>query len=227
MSTVTATTPCSSPSGRAGASRTTQGPRRPRHLRAHEAAHPPRLALVAAARAEHIDALSPDLRTTPTRRSTRSSARSASCRARRQDETSIRRALASPRGRPARDRRGGLPRPAHGRARLYHGRIIEMVQGEGKTLTGSLVAPLLAWQHRYLHIYTVNDYLAQRDATAAPQSTTAWGAPSAPSSLHGGAAALRGLLAPHHLRTPSRSPPTGSATRSGSASSPPPGRAVA
>ena len=47
---------------------------------------------------------------------------------------------------------------------LYHGRIVEMVTGEGKTLTGSLAAPLLAWQHRYLHIYTVNDYLAQRDA---------------------------------------------------------------
>jgi preprotein translocase subunit SecA len=47
---------------------------------------------------------------------------------------------------------------------LYHGRIIEMVTGEGKTLTGSLVAPMLAWRHRYLHVYTVNDYLAERDA---------------------------------------------------------------
>ncbi len=47
---------------------------------------------------------------------------------------------------------------------LYHGRIIEMVTGEGKTLTGSLVAPILAWRHRSLHIFTVNDYLAARDA---------------------------------------------------------------
>jgi preprotein translocase subunit SecA len=47
---------------------------------------------------------------------------------------------------------------------LYHGRIVEMLTGEGKTLTGSLVAPLLAWKHRSLHIFTVNDYLASRDA---------------------------------------------------------------
>jgi preprotein translocase subunit SecA len=47
---------------------------------------------------------------------------------------------------------------------LYHGRIVEMVTGEGKTLTGSLAAPILAWRHRYVHIFTVNDYLAQRDA---------------------------------------------------------------
>jgi preprotein translocase subunit SecA len=47
---------------------------------------------------------------------------------------------------------------------LYHGRIVEMVTGEGKTLTGSLAAPLIAWRRRCLHIFTVNDYLAQRDA---------------------------------------------------------------
>ncbi len=47
---------------------------------------------------------------------------------------------------------------------LYHGRIVEMVTGEGKTLTGSLAAPLLAWKHRHLHVLTVNDYLAARDA---------------------------------------------------------------
>lgn len=47
---------------------------------------------------------------------------------------------------------------------MYHGRIIEMLTGEGKTLTGSLVAPLLAWKHRHVHVFTVNDYLAQRDA---------------------------------------------------------------
>ncbi len=47
---------------------------------------------------------------------------------------------------------------------LYHGRIIEMLTGEGKTLTGSLAAPLLAWRFRHLHVFTVNDYLARRDA---------------------------------------------------------------
>jgi preprotein translocase subunit SecA len=47
---------------------------------------------------------------------------------------------------------------------LYHGRIVEMVTGEGKTLTGSLAAPIMAWRHRHVHVFTVNDYLAQRDA---------------------------------------------------------------
>jgi len=47
---------------------------------------------------------------------------------------------------------------------LYHGRVAEMLTGEGKTLTGSIVAPLLAWRHRRLHVFTVNDYLAARDA---------------------------------------------------------------
>ena len=47
---------------------------------------------------------------------------------------------------------------------LYHGRIVEMVTGEGKTLTGSIAAVLLAWRHRYVHVFTVNDYLASRDA---------------------------------------------------------------
>jgi len=47
---------------------------------------------------------------------------------------------------------------------LYHGRIIEMLTGEGKTLTGSIAAPLIAWQRRHLHVFTVNDYLAARDA---------------------------------------------------------------
>lgn len=47
---------------------------------------------------------------------------------------------------------------------LYHGRIVEMKTGEGKTLTGSLVCPLLAWQRRHVMVFTVNDYLAARDA---------------------------------------------------------------
>ncbi|MEM1330864.1 MAG: hypothetical protein AAGG07_09910 [Planctomycetota bacterium] len=47
---------------------------------------------------------------------------------------------------------------------LVRGGIAEMVTGEGKTLTGSVAAPLLAWSHRTLHVFTVNDYLAARDA---------------------------------------------------------------
>lgn len=47
---------------------------------------------------------------------------------------------------------------------LYHGRIVEMLTGEGKTLTGSIAAPLIAWKHKHLHVLTVNDYLAGRDA---------------------------------------------------------------
>ncbi|MBK7406362.1 MAG: hypothetical protein IPJ41_17620 [Phycisphaerales bacterium] len=47
---------------------------------------------------------------------------------------------------------------------LYHGRIVEMLTGEGKTLTGSVAAPLIAWKHKHLHVLTVNDYLAKRDA---------------------------------------------------------------
>lgn len=47
---------------------------------------------------------------------------------------------------------------------LFYGRIIEMLTGEGKTLTGSIAAPLMAWRHKHLHVFTVNDYLATRDA---------------------------------------------------------------
>jgi len=47
---------------------------------------------------------------------------------------------------------------------LFHGQIVEMVTGEGKTLTASLAAVLLAWLRRPVHVVTVNDYLAQRDA---------------------------------------------------------------
>jgi preprotein translocase subunit SecA len=47
---------------------------------------------------------------------------------------------------------------------LYHGRVVEMATGEGKTLTGSIAAPLIAWKRKRLHVLTVNDYLAARDA---------------------------------------------------------------
>lgn len=83
----------------------------------------------------------------------------------RQDESAVRRALALLRE-VARRETGEEPFPVQliGALALYHGRIIEMLTGEGKTLTGSVAAPLIAWQRRSLHILTVNDYLAGRDA---------------------------------------------------------------
>ena len=83
----------------------------------------------------------------------------------RQNEQTVRRAMAMAREVARRDTgEEAYLVQLMGAMALYHGRIVEMVTGEGKTLTGSLAAPLLAWRHRYLHIYTVNDYLAQRDA---------------------------------------------------------------
>ena len=83
----------------------------------------------------------------------------------RQDDESVRRALALTRE-VARRETGeeAFVVQLMGALALYHGRIVEMLTGEGKTLTGSVAAPLLAWRHRYLHVFTVNDYLARRDA---------------------------------------------------------------
>jgi preprotein translocase subunit SecA len=47
---------------------------------------------------------------------------------------------------------------------LHQGRIAEMKTGEGKTLVATLPAYLNALTGRGVHIITVNDYLAQRDA---------------------------------------------------------------
>lgn len=47
---------------------------------------------------------------------------------------------------------------------LHQGRISEMRTGEGKTLTSTLPAYLNALEGKGVHIVTVNDYLAQRDA---------------------------------------------------------------
>ena len=48
---------------------------------------------------------------------------------------------------------------------LHEGRIAEMRTGEGKTLVATLPAYLNAIGSRGVHIVTVNDYLARRDAT--------------------------------------------------------------
>ena len=47
---------------------------------------------------------------------------------------------------------------------LHGGSIAEMVTGEGKTLVATLAAYLNALDGRGVHIVTVNDYLARRDA---------------------------------------------------------------
>jgi preprotein translocase subunit SecA len=47
---------------------------------------------------------------------------------------------------------------------LHQGRIAEMKTGEGKTLVSTMPAYLNALTGRGVHIITVNDYLAQRDA---------------------------------------------------------------
>ena len=47
---------------------------------------------------------------------------------------------------------------------LKDGKIAEMATGEGKTLVATLPAYLKALHKRSVHIVTVNDYLAQRDA---------------------------------------------------------------
>lgn len=47
---------------------------------------------------------------------------------------------------------------------LYQGRIAEMRTGEGKTLVATLAAYLKAIEKKGVHIVTVNEYLAKRDA---------------------------------------------------------------
>ena len=47
---------------------------------------------------------------------------------------------------------------------LHRGKIAEMRTGEGKTLVATLPAYLNALEGKGVHIVTVNDYLATRDA---------------------------------------------------------------
>src|ERR1700680_4823978 len=51
-----------------------------------------------------------------------------------------------------------------GGAVLHKGRIAEMKTGEGKTLVATLPAYLNALEGKGVHLVTVNDYLARRDA---------------------------------------------------------------
>ncbi|MEO1237311.1 MAG: hypothetical protein AAFX76_11040, partial [Planctomycetota bacterium] len=47
---------------------------------------------------------------------------------------------------------------------LLDGRMTEMATGEGKTLVTAMAAAFLGWRGRGVHVITVNDYLAGRDA---------------------------------------------------------------
>ena len=47
---------------------------------------------------------------------------------------------------------------------LHQGRLAEMKTGEGKTLVSTMPAYLNALEGKGVHVVTVNDYLAQRDA---------------------------------------------------------------
>jgi preprotein translocase subunit SecA len=47
---------------------------------------------------------------------------------------------------------------------MYRGYVTEMATGEGKTLTAGLTGVLFGWSGRPVHVVTVNDYLADRDA---------------------------------------------------------------
>src|SRR5690606_2867667 len=47
---------------------------------------------------------------------------------------------------------------------LHEGKIAEMKTGEGKTLVSTLPAYLNALSGKGVHVVTVNDYLARRDA---------------------------------------------------------------
>lgn len=65
------------------------------------------------------------------------------------------------------DRRlGERPYPVQvlGALALHHGCLAEMATGEGKTLTAGVASVLTAWTGVPLHLVTVNDYLAERDA---------------------------------------------------------------
>lgn len=56
------------------------------------------------------------------------------------------------------------PVQVHAALAMSRGCCAELATGEGKTITAILPAALDAWQGRGVHVLTVNDYLAQRDA---------------------------------------------------------------
>jgi len=94
----------------------------------------------------------------------------------------------------------------HGALALARGSIAEMQTGEGKTLAA---VPAISWfarEHRGVHVMTVNDYLARRDAAAddaglerLPAGTqSAGGMPERVKCLH--------ALVAHELAVPGANP---------------------
>ena len=51
-----------------------------------------------------------------------------------------------------------------GALRMMAGDVVEMATGEGKTLAGAIAAAGYALSGRHVHVVTINDYLARRDA---------------------------------------------------------------
>jgi preprotein translocase subunit SecA len=51
-----------------------------------------------------------------------------------------------------------------GALRMLAGDVVEMATGEGKTLSGAIAAAGYAMAGRHVHVITINDYLARRDA---------------------------------------------------------------
>ncbi len=54
----------------------------------------------------------------------------------------------------------------HAAKQLFHGRLVEMQTGEGKSLTAALAAVIGGCTGKPVHIITVNDYLAEPDEVA-------------------------------------------------------------
>ena len=85
---------------------------------------------------------------------------------------------------------------------LHNGKIAEMRTGEGKTLVATLPAYLNALTGKGVHIVTVNDYLAQRDAEWMGQIYRFLGLTVGVNLPHDGAARTKRarLRRRHHLR---------------------------
>ncbi|WP_314149192.1 accessory Sec system translocase SecA2 [uncultured Leifsonia sp.] len=57
------------------------------------------------------------------------------------------------------------PEQMLGACALIAGNAVEMETGEGKTITGAVAAAYLALDGRHVHVLSINDFLARRDAT--------------------------------------------------------------
>ena len=98
------------------------------------------------------------------------------------------RVRAGARGRRRSARHAPLRRAAHRRLGDAQGMLAEMATGEGKTLTARCRGAPRRWPGMPVHVITVNDYLAQRDAEAMrpgvrgarPDASAAWCTAMAP-----------------------------------------------